>query len=52
MFLKAAHSQLQEAAQLRREEKRRQEKERMMNEEDPEKTRKWEVCHRLTGELA
>ncbi|XP_033761393.1 coiled-coil domain-containing protein 47-like [Pecten maximus] len=41
-FLKAAHSQLQEAAQLRREEKRRQEKERMMNEEDPDKTRKWE----------
>ncbi|KAL4221916.1 Coiled-coil domain-containing protein 47 [Mactra antiquata] len=41
-FLKSAHAQRQEAAQLRREEKRRQEKERIMNEEDPDKARKWE----------
>ncbi|XP_052223443.1 PAT complex subunit CCDC47-like isoform X1 [Dreissena polymorpha] len=41
-YLKAAHSQLQEAAQLRREEKRRLAKEKIMNEEDPEKARKWE----------
>ncbi|GAB1599299.1 coiled-coil domain-containing protein 47-like [Argonauta hians] len=41
-FLKAAHAQRQEAAQLRREEKRRAEKEKMMNEDDPDKTRKWE----------
>lgn len=41
-FLKTTHAQRQEAAQLRREEKRRAEKERMMNEEDPEKQRKWE----------
>ncbi|XP_006822108.1 PAT complex subunit CCDC47-like [Saccoglossus kowalevskii] len=41
-FLKASHSQRQEAAQTRREEKRRAEKERMMNEEDPDKQRKWE----------
>lgn len=42
-FLKTAHSQRQEAAQLRKEEKRRQEKERIMNEEDPDKARKLEV---------
>lgn len=42
-FLKTTHAQRQEAAQARREEKRRAEKERMMNEEDPEKQRKWEV---------
>lgn len=41
-FLKTTHVQRQEAAQARREEKRRAEKERMMNEEDPEKQRKWE----------
>ncbi|XP_077978055.1 PAT complex subunit CCDC47-like [Glandiceps talaboti] len=41
-FLKASHSQRQEAAQARREEKRRAEKERMMNEDDPDKQRKWE----------
>lgn len=41
-FLKTTHAQRQEAAQARREEKRRAEKERMMNEEDPEKQRKWE----------
>lgn len=43
-FLKMAHMQRQEAAQQRKEEKRRQEKERIMNEEDPEKARKMEVC--------
>ncbi|XP_070564759.1 PAT complex subunit CCDC47-like [Ptychodera flava] len=41
-FLKASHSQRQEAAQTRREEKRRADKERMMNEDDPDKQRKWE----------
>ncbi|KAG8185618.1 hypothetical protein JTE90_026082 [Oedothorax gibbosus] len=41
-FLKTTHAQRQEAAQARREEKRRAEKERMMNEEDPDKQRKWE----------
>ena len=41
---KAAHSQRTEAAQNRREEKRRAEKERMMNEDDPDKQRKLEVC--------
>lgn len=41
-FLKAAHAQRQEAAQARREEKRRAEKEKIMNEDDPDKTRKWE----------
>ena len=44
-FLKASHAQRQEAAQQRREDKRRAEKERIMNEEDPEKQRKWEVCN-------
>ena len=43
VFLKNAHAQRQEAAQLRREEKRRQEKEKMLNEEDPDKARKLEV---------
>lgn len=42
LFLKAAHTQRQEAAQLRREEKRRVEKERLLNEEDPDKARKLE----------
>ncbi|XP_054707849.1 PAT complex subunit CCDC47-like [Uloborus diversus] len=41
-FLKTRHAQRQEAAQARREERRRQEKERIMNEEDPDKQRKWE----------
>ena len=40
---KLQHPQRQEAAKQRREEKKKQEKERMMNETDPEKTRKWEV---------
>ena len=44
-FLKAAHAQRQEAAQARREEKRRAEKEKIMNEDDPDKTRKWEVSY-------
>ena len=43
--MKAAHSQRQEAAQLRREEKIRADKERLMNEEDPDKARKLEVSH-------
>ena len=42
---KLQHSQRQEAAKHRREEKKKQEKEKMMNETDPEKTRKWEVGH-------
>ncbi|KAK6166011.1 hypothetical protein SNE40_022804 [Patella caerulea] len=42
VFLKSIHSQRQEAAQSRREEKRRAEKDRLMNEEDPEKARKLE----------
>ncbi|GFS39507.1 coiled-coil domain-containing protein 47 [Nephila pilipes] len=42
VFLKNTHAQRQEAAQARREEKRRAEKEKMMNEEDPDKQRKWE----------
>lgn len=42
-FLKTTHAQRQEAAQLKREERRRVEKERIMNEEDPDKQRKWEA---------
>lgn len=42
-FLKMTHTQRQEAAQIRREEKKRAEKERIMNEEDPEKQRRLEV---------
>ena len=42
-FMKAAHGQRQEAAQLRREEKIRADKERLMNEDDPDKARKLEV---------
>lgn len=42
-FLKTTHVQRQEAAQQRREEKRRAEKEKILNEDDPEKQRKWEV---------
>ncbi|RWS25017.1 coiled-coil domain-containing protein 47-like protein, partial [Leptotrombidium deliense] len=42
IFLKATHSQRQEAAQAKREERRRAEKERILNEEDPDKQRKWE----------
>lgn len=48
-FLKTTHAQRQEAAQARREEKRRAEKERMMNEEDPDKQRKWEVIFRASN---
>ena len=43
MFIKAAHSQRQELAQQRREDKRRAEKEKLMAEEDPERARKMEV---------
>lgn len=43
-YERLTHSQRQEAAQLRREEKRRAEKERLLNEEDPDKARKLEVC--------
>lgn len=43
-FLKQTHSQRQEAAQTRREDKKRAEKERIMNEEDPERQRRLEVC--------
>jgi len=41
-YLKLSHQSRVEAAQQRREDKRRAEKERMMNEEDPEKQKKWE----------
>lgn len=41
-FMKATHFQRQEAAQLKREERRRAEKEKILNEDDPEKQRKWE----------
>lgn len=33
-----------QAAQQRKEDKKKAEKEKMLNEPDPEKTRKWEVC--------
>eukprot|EP00731_Ephydatia_muelleri_P005606 Em0002g1782a len=39
---KLQHSQRQEAAQQRKEDKKKAEKEKMLNEPDPEKTRKWE----------
>lgn len=39
---KTAFSQRQERAQLKKEELRRLEKERMLNEDDPEKQRRWE----------
>jgi len=39
---KLSHTQRQEQAQQRREEKRRVDKEKMMNEEDPDKQRRWE----------
>ena len=42
-YERLTHSQRQEAAQLRREEKRRAEKERLLNEEDPDRARKLEV---------
>lgn len=41
-YMKTTHQQRAEAAQQRREEKRRAEKERILNEEDPDKQRKWE----------
>jgi len=41
-FLKQSHSQRQEAAQARREEKARLEKEKLMAEEDPDKQRRME----------
>lgn len=42
-FLKQTHTQRQEAAQTRREEKKRAEKERIMSEEDPDRQRRLEV---------
>lgn len=42
IYLKATHAQRQEAAQAKREDRRRVEKEKILNEEDPEKQRKWE----------
>lgn len=42
LYLKSIHSQRQEMAQLKREERRRAEKQRIENEEDAEKLRKWE----------
>ena len=44
-YERLTHSQRQEAAQLRREEKRRAEKERLLNEEDPDRARKLEVTN-------
>jgi len=41
-FLKTTHAARAEAAAARREEKRRLEKERILQEDDPEKQRKWE----------
>ncbi|GAB6031957.1 hypothetical protein CHUAL_010338 [Chamberlinius hualienensis] len=41
-FLKTTHQQRIEAAQQRKEDKRRAEKEKIMNEDDPDKQRKWE----------
>ncbi|CAK9301374.1 unnamed protein product [Gordionus sp. m RMFG-2023] len=41
-FFKQQHTQRQEAAQVRREEKRKAEKERLLNEEDPLKQKKLE----------
>ena len=46
-FLKAAHAQRQEAAQVKKDEKRRAEKDRIMNEEDPDKQRRLEVTKSL-----
>uniref|UniRef100_A0A3B3QBY0 PAT complex subunit CCDC47 n=1 Tax=Paramormyrops kingsleyae TaxID=1676925 RepID=A0A3B3QBY0_9TELE len=43
-FLKLTHTQRQEAAQTRREEKKRAEKERIMNEEDPDRQRRLEIA--------
>lgn len=45
-FLKTTHQQREEAAKQRRDEKRRAEKERIMNEEDPDKQRRWEEKER------
>ncbi len=42
MFLKTTHAQRQEVAQMKREERKRAEKEKILNEEDPDKQRKWE----------
>jgi len=42
IFLKTTHSVRQEAAQNKREERKRAEKEKWLNEEDPDKQRKWE----------
>ncbi|XP_015121939.1 coiled-coil domain-containing protein 47 [Diachasma alloeum] len=41
-FLKSTHAARAEAAAQKREEKRRAEKERILQEEDPDKQRKWE----------
>lgn len=41
-YLKSIHSQRQEMAQLKREERKRAEKERIEKEDDVEKLRKWE----------
>lgn len=48
---KLQHSQRQEAAKQRREEKKKLEKEKMMNETDPEKTRKWEVREEVIARM-
>jgi hypothetical protein len=41
-FMKQTHAARAEAAAARREEKRRQEKDRILQEDDPEKQRRWE----------
>ncbi|VDM68933.1 unnamed protein product, partial [Strongylus vulgaris] len=43
-FIKTTHQLRQEAAQARREEKTRERKQRLLEEEDPEKQRRLEVC--------
>ncbi|KAI1279562.1 PAT complex subunit CCDC47 [Halotydeus destructor] len=42
IYMKATHAQRQELAQTKREERRRVEKEKILNEEDPDKQRRWE----------
>lgn len=43
-YIKQLHTQRQEMAQQRREDKRRAEKEKILAEDDPDKQRKMEVC--------
>lgn len=45
--MKTTHQIRQEAAQARREEKTRERKQRLLDEEDPDKQRRLEVCQQL-----